>query len=53
MNENKLNELKRIAKRTLKILELLEQGLPPAEVALKAKADRQLVEYYKKILNVL
>ena len=49
MNQEKIQKLKETARRTIKILELIEQGLKPSEIALKAKCDRQLVEYYLKI----
>ena len=51
MNKEKSEQLKKIALRTIKILELLEQEIPISEIALKAKADRQLCEYYKKITS--
>lgn len=52
MNIRRLNQLRLTAKKTLKILELLEdQELTIREIAHKVDVDRQLVEYYEKQLN--
>ena len=49
MNQEKIQKLKDIARRTIKILELIEEGLTASQIALKAKCDRQLADYYLKI----
>ena len=49
MNTKKIEDLKQIARRTIKILELIKEGLTASQIALKAKCDRQLADYYLKI----
>lgn len=49
MNKEKLEQIKKTAKRTLKIIELIEQGLEPGEIVQKTGANRQLVDYYGRI----
>ena len=52
MNEEKLKKLKKVAERTIRILELIEQEeLSASEIAIEVKCDRQLVEYYLKVLK--
>lgn len=52
MNIRRLNQLRLTAKRTLKILDLLEEAeLTIPQIAKKVDANRQLVEYYEKQLN--
>lgn len=51
MNQERLERLKTTAKRTLKILELIEVGLTAREIVEKSRADRQLVDYYIKQVN--
>ncbi len=51
MNEEKAQELKQIAHRTIKIVDLLMAGKSSHEISVATKADRQLVDYYKKILS--
>jgi hypothetical protein len=47
MNEQ-LEKTRQVAKRTLKILDLIEQGLAAQEIVAKTGANRQLVDYYLK-----
>ncbi len=52
MNIQRLNKFRLTAKRTLKILDLLEEGeLRVPEIAKKVDSNRQLVEYYERALN--
>ena len=54
MNLEKAKYLKDTAKRTIKIIELLEQGLETRQVMealsnFRPLVERALVEYYKKV----
>lgn len=49
MNNKQIERIRITAKRTLKILDLIEQGLSVREIVEKTGADRQLVDYYIKI----
>ena len=51
MNKDKANKLKTIAKRTVKIIDMLLEGKSVLDIKNELNCDRQLVEYYKKILN--
>lgn len=51
MDEQKALKIKQAALRTIKIVDLLLAGEHVSSIALKAKADRQLVEYYKRTLK--
>lgn len=48
MDTEKINQLKKVAKRTLKILELIEKNSTAQEIVYKTGANRQLVDYYLK-----
>ena len=48
MDKEKLQKLRDTAKRTLKILDELEQGRSSGEIVKKLGVDRSLVDYYKK-----
>ena len=50
MNQEKADNLIKNAKRTIKIIALLLEGRTPREIVELTRADRQLVEYYKKVL---
>lgn len=53
MNEKKLERLREIALRTLRILRFIEMGhRSPSIIAVKAKATPQLVKYYLKALGL-
>ena len=47
MNEIKAKKLKDIAKRTIKIIEMLEAGSVVQEIVEKLGCNRQLADYYK------
>ena len=51
MNTEKAKKLKDIAKRTIKIIEMLEAGSTVQEIVEKLGCNRQLVDYYKNQLN--
>jgi hypothetical protein len=56
MNLEKATYLKQTAKRTIKIIELLEQGLEVRQIMevlsnFRPMVERALVEYYKKVLK--
>ena len=51
MDEQKAEKLIKTALRTIKIVELLVKGVSPQEVTEKVRCNRQLVEYYKNLLN--
>ena len=51
MNEIKAKKLKDIAKRTIKIIEMLEAGNTVQEIVEKLGCNRQLADYYKGQLN--
>ena len=48
MNE-KIAKIREIAKRTLKILDMIEEGRTSREIVEKLGVDRQLADYYWKI----
>ena len=41
-----IEKTRAVAKRTLKILDLIEEGLTAQEIVVKTGANRQLVDYY-------
>ncbi len=51
MNTKKLEKLRFIAKRTLKILELIEEGKTSQEIVEALGVNRSLVDYYIKSLK--
>jgi hypothetical protein len=51
MNKETAKRLKDTAQRTINIVALLMEGKTPREVVSKLACDRQLVEYYKKLLS--
>ena len=51
MNTEKAKKLKDIAKRTIKIIEMLEAGSTVQEIVEKLGCNRQLADYYKNQLN--
>lgn len=51
MNTEKIQQLKKVAKRTLKILTLIEKGYTSNEVVEYSGANRQLVDYYFKVVK--
>jgi hypothetical protein len=51
MNTSKLEKLKSTAKRTLKILEMIEDKATPQEIVEKLGVNRSLVDYYFATLN--
>lgn len=48
---NKFNKLRLKAKQTLKIIDLIEEGLTAKEIVYKLRIDRQLVDYYMSIFE--
>ena len=51
MDIEKAEKLKRIAKRTVRIIELLEIDTPTQAIVEKLGVNRQLVDYYKRTLE--
>lgn len=51
MNTEKAEHYRKIAKRTLKIISLIEKGFTSQEVVELTGANRQLVDYYFKQLK--
>ncbi len=51
LDKPKLKRLRATATRTLKILELIEQGLNAQEIVSKLGVNRQLVDYYLRTLR--
>lgn len=51
MNKQRLNRMRLVAKRTLKILDCIEDGLSAGEIVQKTGANRQLVDYYINALT--
>lgn len=41
-----IEKSRQVAKRTLKILDLIEEGITATEIVQKTGANRQLVDYY-------
>jgi len=50
MNKN-ITKSREVAKRTLKILDLIEEGLTAQEIVARTGANRQLVDYYLRRAN--
>lgn len=51
MDKTKLAKLRLAAKRTLKILDFLEEGLVDSEIVQKLAVERPLVAYYRKVIQ--
>ena len=51
MNKDTAQRLKDTAQRTINIVDLLMEGKTPREIVQKLACDRQLIEYYKKLLQ--
>ena len=51
MNKETAQRLKDTAQRTINIVEMLMAEKTPREIVSKLACDRQLVEYYKKLLD--
>jgi len=51
MNKQAIEKIRNTAKRTLKIVKLIEEGKTGREIIEKTKADRQLVDYYINLIK--
>lgn len=51
MNQEKADKLIKVAKRTIKIVELLMAGTSKNKIVELVGANRQLVDYYEKQLT--
>ena len=51
MNKETAQRLKDTAQRTINIVDLLMAGKTPQEIVKELACDRQLIEYYKKLLD--
>lgn len=51
MNKEIITKYRETAKRTLKILDMLEAGAKDKEIMDKTGVERQLVHYYRKAIE--
>lgn len=51
MNTEQIEKIRKVAKRTLRIIALIEEGCTSGEIVARTGANRQLVDYYQKIVK--